>query len=304
MAAYSFIFISLIDPLHNGAGEGLGMIDRPIIRERATTFPLIQPTSLKGVLRDEFTRKFPSSPDEDKVIATFGPKPGGGDKHNGASAFGEGQLLAFPIRSLKGYFVWGTSRLALHRLHEKLTIAGILPTMPQFTTFMSALQTNHSANPIIPDGSSTKLLIDKELMLEEFSYPYDTSSELQAMATELGALIFPNTPYLQTEFATKLVLLPDDVYSHFVTHATEVLPNIAINTQGTSTEGLRFTEYLPRDAVMFSLVSHEKPRMSPHPANCGTDGEVKTFFDTNLPQRIQVGGDETTGKGLVSLAWI
>jgi UDP-N-acetylmuramoylalanine--D-glutamate ligase len=37
--------------LHNGAGQGLGSIDRPIIREAATDYPFVQSSTLKGALR-------------------------------------------------------------------------------------------------------------------------------------------------------------------------------------------------------------------------------------------------------------
>jgi len=313
MAAYSFIFISLIDPLHNGSGEGLGMIDRPIVRERTTNFPIIQPTSLKGVLRDDFTRNLASSADKEKVYGVFGPETSAPDKFSGAAAFGEGQILAFPIRSLKGCFVWATTRVILHRLQEKLSIAGITaPNIEKFNLFMEELRTNTSPKPIIPAGSEAKLLVgytnpvslnSANMMLEEFSYRVEASASLHEMAEELGALIFPDTPYLQTAFAEKLVLLPDDAFSYYVSHATEVLPNIAIGDDGTTTDGsLRYTEYLPRDSVMFSLVSHDTPRLCPQLTGFTTHADVKNFFDDNLPQRIQVGGDETTGKGLVSLA--
>ncbi len=329
MAAYSFIFISLIDPLHNGAGEGLGMIDRPIVRERITNYPIIQPTSFKGVLRDHFTESCPASPDKEMVIATFGPEAKQGGDHSGASAFGEGQLLAFPIRSLKGCFVWGTSRLILHRLLEKLTIAGIPPKQyEKLAAFMAWLRTKSTNKPIIPKGSEARLLIgfpttapaeaeyqsklnDSVLMLEEYEYQSVTSSELREMAAELAGHIFPGSSNPQSDhhadqraaFADRLVLLDDESFTYFVTHATEVLPNIEIDQEkGTTKAGsLRYTEYLNREAVLFSLVRHEKARVKIYgKAPCAAC--IKLFFDGILPGRMQVGGDETVGKGLVSLS--
>ena len=40
-----------ITPLHNGSGQGLGAIDRPVIREVASGLPFVQGSSLKGALR-------------------------------------------------------------------------------------------------------------------------------------------------------------------------------------------------------------------------------------------------------------
>ncbi|HNT14582.1 MAG TPA: RAMP superfamily CRISPR-associated protein, partial [Verrucomicrobiota bacterium] len=39
-------------PLHVGAGDSVGPIDQPIIRERHTGFPIIPASSLKGTFAD------------------------------------------------------------------------------------------------------------------------------------------------------------------------------------------------------------------------------------------------------------
>ena len=39
---HSILFFNAITPVHNGAGEGLGVIDRPIMRERTTNYLIIQ----------------------------------------------------------------------------------------------------------------------------------------------------------------------------------------------------------------------------------------------------------------------
>lgn len=292
MAKHSFIFISLIDPLHNGSGQGLGLIDRPIIRERTTNFPIIQPSSIKGVLRDAYGEKWKDDADKPKVNALFGPEPGNGDEHSGAISFGEGQLLAFPVRSLKGGFVWATSPLLLHRFKEKANIAGVSSNLdPLLEKAMKA------DKPMICEGSENDLLIQSRLMLEEYSYDVEPSSELMSFANDIAGKIFTDT-YLIEQFKKKLVVLPEDSFSYFVKNATEVMPNIRIEKEGVTAKGsLRYTEYLPRESVLYSLIIHEKARGG----MVISDEEVKKAFDDNKPVRIQIGGDETTGKGLVAL---
>ena len=47
-------FLICETPLHAGSGSDLGVIDLPIQRERHTTFPKIESSSLKGSLREAF----------------------------------------------------------------------------------------------------------------------------------------------------------------------------------------------------------------------------------------------------------
>lgn len=48
---HGLLFLHAITPLHNGAGQGIGSADRPIIREVMTHFPFIQSSTLKGAMR-------------------------------------------------------------------------------------------------------------------------------------------------------------------------------------------------------------------------------------------------------------
>jgi len=306
MPEYSLMFISLIDPLHNGAAEGMGWIDRPIVRERTTAFPIIQPGSLKGVLRNAFDSKLL---EKEKVIALFGPEPQHGESHEGAISFGEGQLLAFPIRSLKGNFVWATSPHVLYRFQTKTSIGGF--AMLGLEPLLKKVQP--LPKPLICDGSEGIVSIGSppRLVLEEFVYKYQQSRELKQFAAEIAAKIFDTSHYLCKEFEKKLIVLPDDAFKYFVSNATEIMPNIRIGANGTTEEGsLRYTEYVPRETLFYSLVIYEKGKVPSKKSRYNYDiralgvdeaKKVKNIFDANLPTRIQVGGDETTGKGMIAL---
>ena len=49
-----FLFIVCETPLHAGSGDSLGVVDLPIQRERHTSFPKIESSSLKGAIRQSF----------------------------------------------------------------------------------------------------------------------------------------------------------------------------------------------------------------------------------------------------------
>ena len=48
------LFLVCETPLHAGSGDSLGIVDLPIQRERHTSFPKIEASSLKGALREAF----------------------------------------------------------------------------------------------------------------------------------------------------------------------------------------------------------------------------------------------------------
>ncbi len=46
------LFTHALSPLHAGTGQGVGVIDLPIAREKATGLPFLPGSSVKGTLRD------------------------------------------------------------------------------------------------------------------------------------------------------------------------------------------------------------------------------------------------------------
>jgi len=44
-------FVHALSPLHAGIGQGAGVIDLPIAREKATGIPFLPGSSLKGALK-------------------------------------------------------------------------------------------------------------------------------------------------------------------------------------------------------------------------------------------------------------
>src|SRR6266516_6501282 len=104
-------FVHALSPLHAGIGQGIGVIDLPIAREKATGLPFLPGSSLKGTLR--------GSCDPDRRKALFGPEVSEIEpESNYASSvqFSVQRLVLLPIRSLAGTFAWVTSPYILRRL--------------------------------------------------------------------------------------------------------------------------------------------------------------------------------------------
>ncbi len=91
-----------LTPLHAGTGQGVGDIDLPVTRERATGLPFVPGSSVRGVLRDALGGR------EDQA-AVFGPDPRHASEFAGALSVTDARLLLFPVRSVAGTWAWATS---------------------------------------------------------------------------------------------------------------------------------------------------------------------------------------------------
>ncbi|MDW8469617.1 MAG: type III-B CRISPR module RAMP protein Cmr4 [Burkholderiales bacterium] len=112
------VFLYAVSPVHMGAGQAIGVIDNPIQRERHTSHPTIAGSGIKGALRHAWTAL---NGDNDHVIKRIlGPKPDDGELYAGAASFGDAQLVLFPVRALRGGFVYATCPTALSRARRLL----------------------------------------------------------------------------------------------------------------------------------------------------------------------------------------
>ena len=308
MHIQGLLFINVVSPLHNGSGESLGVVDREIMRERTTKFPIVQSTSIKGVLRDAFAVNLEGAEQgEAKLKALFGPSPQGASAHAGAICFGDAQLLAFPVRSACGGWVWVTSPLVLARFIRFAAIAGL--SSPQLQAMTSELRSEQPSAKI-PQGTGNAIQFNSRLLLEEYPIEYEPSAALAGLAHFLSEILYPDPAdsYFKGAFAAKLVILPDEQFTYFVKQATEVVPNIRIGKNGTTETGsLRYTEYLPSESVLYSLLGFGPRRQTNPDYYAGEDlnqaVQVQELFYRHLPDCVQLGADETTGKGLVSLRY-
>ena len=112
-------FVHALSPLHAGTGQGAGIIDLPIAREKATGLPYLPGSSLKGTLRARCENL------QDRRLV-FGPDMEGrptDDLHASSAQFSDQRLLLLPIRSLAGTFAWVTSPYILRRFARDITDA-------------------------------------------------------------------------------------------------------------------------------------------------------------------------------------
>jgi CRISPR-associated protein Cmr4 len=297
------VFLVCETPLHAGSGDSLGVVDLPIQRERHTSFPKIESSSLKGAIRQAFEDQKPQSEPSEYQTAlelAFGPEDAGNDGFAAALGFTDARLLLFPVKSMKGVFAWITCPKVLTQFYKDFSLGGVacLPVV-------DALK-----GVAVPANSP--LCIDDNVVLEEYTFKLEKSSVVVCAATLLADWLANNVtddPFWKKKMSTDIVVLPDDDFADFVNLSTEVITRIKIsNMTGTVEQGMLFTEeYLPAESVLYSLVL-ASPIFKEKDVDKGIFKKVNEkseeelvmeYFKNGLPEVIQVGGNATLGKGLV-----
>lgn len=307
--ASQLVFYYAVSPVHMGAGSAIGAIDSPIQREVHTKHPMFAGSGLKGALRHHFNRAWPRAAGDDRkgnslINRIFGPDSGASD-FAGALSLSDAQLVALPVRSLKSGFAYVTSPLALARLRRLASQSGLGPDWD-----VPSVTENKALT------ASGDLLQGKQLILEAFEFIAEVNTQLQTIAQWIATHALPGTTntFFANKFKTDMVLLHDTDFAHFARHAMVVEPHVRINDEtGTADDGgLFYVENLPPETLMVGLAQASIERFKKGSRDkdsaallgarevltvvYGGQGDGLPGIDGKL---LQVGGDATTGRGLV-----
>jgi CRISPR-associated protein Cmr4 len=331
----STLFLLCETALHAGSGDDVGIVDLPIQREKHTQFPKIESSSLKGALREAFeqnanskAQKFNDWKDDDVMVhRLFGLDESGiknkpteilknhfkykpenakedekkeGHDRSGCIAFTDARLLLFPVKSMKGVFVWVTCPQVLNKFAADLAINGV------------TLETLNSIKSLdISEGkarvASSAPLVTDVVILEEYAYDAIESSDVQKFAEELSEIIFSSSEleYWKGLLQKNLVILSDTDFRDFTQMSTDVITRTKIdNETGTVQDGALFTEeYLPNDSVMYTSIFASDEYG--HQSNRKNAKEVMDHVVKKIEKDIkyfQLGGNATLGKGILKTA--
>ena len=284
------VFLYAVSPVHMGAGQAVDVIDNPIQRERHTQHPCFAGSGIKGAVRHSYAALGGS---KDDIARLLGPDSGSSPLHAGAVSFGDAQMLALPVRSLKGGYVYATCPQALARAQRLLHLAGIAAPWPAVR-----VDEGHClfANPALLSGD--------KLHLEAFEYVAKASNELAQIAADLAQRALPQGDsyhFFSDKLKTDLVLLSDTDFGYFAKNAMLVEPHVRIDEKtGTASDGgLFYTENLPPESLLIAPLMASQTRTGKAENHLDADAvftKLKPLLDGRL---LQIGGDATTGRGLV-----
>jgi CRISPR-associated protein Cmr4 len=281
-----------ISPVHAGSGAATSAVDLPIQRERHTQWPQIQASGVKGAFRDYFRKFngqakelinliFGSDEDNDLWKKDWGALPG-------AVSITDARIFAFPVRSNIAPFIWVICPAVLKRFNSDLAYTGF---------GKNAEIQNPMEDEAISIGGKN---ITGKVIIEDAVV--DVRQHLQ---DECIAGFFPELD--------RLLLVSDEMFKYAVTCCTEIQTHIKIDEKkGTAGDGaLWYQEYLPADSVLYTIVHYS------HRDAAETDEDdirakiadlkaatVKQHVESSIKNFIQIGGDETLGKGIFQLTWI
>jgi CRISPR-associated protein Cmr4 len=277
----SILSMYAVTPCHAGSGSSFSVIDLPIQRERHTNWPVVHASGMKGAMRAQFERnkvKINGAADELTELV-FGSEK---SEFSGSLSVSDAKILAFPMRSSFAPFIWITCPAVLARLNKDLKFAG---KQGDDLTEVNKIGKNEAF------WLNDCFEADKNVLLEDVEVTTKKKVNLPALEVFLAK-------------AERLLIVHDEVFCYGVSHCTSVMAHIAIDQKtGTTTPGsLRYKEELPSDTLLYSVVGWGDSK------NSGDQLKAEMIrgyvTEEAIAGHLQVGGDETLGRGIFELEWI
>ncbi len=294
MASKTFLDIGALGlytetPLHCGAEGGTGYVDLPIQRERHTLYPVVPGSTLKGVLRDELKDLLGAA----GINSIFGTEDAKGP---GTVSFGDGILVALPVRSSDAPFHWVTCPFVLERVFRLLGKPAQVPGNP---------------GPRHAWARQSGEVLLEELRIEKVQgSPFFAGGGASGIDIILG--LIPDAgrgfEYTRNLFANRLLILSDEDFKELAQTATDVITRIKLNAHGTTRtipkdEEAELSDF-DRQGNLF--VEEVLPPESLFVAALRGEAGSANTLRTSLVERpvVRLGGDETIGRGVTHLTFV
>lgn len=276
------LYLYAESPVHTGAAGSLDVLDLPVQREASTRYPVIWGQSLKGALRQ-------AAASAEWVTEVFGSAPGesdgdGGGTTAGTLAVGDAQLVAMPVPTLQHTFAWVTSELALSRLARKYKVimpTGTVPGLPR-------------VNPEDGLASSQDWVTATDEVLGPYLIRLAADTDLTEWADRIAADVLDGDPVF-SPFAVKLradlVLAGSSLIVDVLAASTEQAVRVQLGDTKTVKKGPFYSEYLPAETIMAAALTLR--------GSADTEDKRRAIEELLDRKLLQIGGDETLGKGLM-----
>lgn len=275
-------FALALDPIHVGTGGyRIGRVDSTIVREPATGIPKIPGTTIEGCCRSYAYLKGVEGgilkPDENLPCAKGKPKndaeqPCGKcvicvtfgfskkDKSMQAMAlFSDARIIFFPIATMIGP-VWVTCPMVLRDAGIEEIVNNSEKCIPEPNEGTFILPENSKIKP--PSGK----LNFGWLLLNQQDKTDDSKTNTNNWCVCYGKKQIKLGNILKdSEVLSRIVIVPDDLFTTIVNSNLEVRTSVAIDPErGAVEEGALFTyEAIPRGTVFWFDVTYQNPKNFP-----------------------------------------
>jgi len=279
------IFVHALSPLHAGIGQGVGVIDLPIAREKSTGLPFLPGSSLKGALRARCSGE--------ECFQVFGPDTvdvASNSNYASSAQFSDQRLLLLPIRSLAGTFAWVTSPYVLHRLARDIADTKIPPptSMPDISDPELCFVATDKPKISLNDSGSM-------VYLEDIDLKAVLNDATTLWAKWIGQRVFPGEYDWQQMLLERFCIVHDDVFNFMIDTSTEITARIKLREDAKTVQdgGLWYEEALPTETILSGIVLATPTKAS----NIDVD-RVFNVLNGLTGKILQLGGKATIGRGM------
>jgi len=260
--------IRLLTNMHVGSGDtNYGIIDKLVQRDLVTGNPSVHASSLKGALREFFTKEKGRDEKNDSfILHVFGSDPKEKDNlKNGEYRFLSADLFLLPVRSSHQQYYLATSPQIAEGLSEKLEMLNIKS---------------------LKMGAALATLSKKEIGEKPQIFSGVANTLLEDYSVDLTKTIEPEVAALNTNYDNKLALFGDNFKE-----LAQNLPVIARNQlDNGKSENLWYEEIVPHQSRFITFISI--------PDNAESNEHFKTFDKELTSSLIQLGANGSIGYGL------
>jgi CRISPR-associated protein Cmr4 len=266
-----------LSPLHAGIGQAAELIDLPIARLRGTGIPYLPGSSIKGVLRDACSAD--GAPADD-LKAVFGPDTEHAGEHAGALICADARLLALPVRSFRGTFVFATCPLLLALAARDLDRPLPVPHVSDLSCI-----------------TDQELSLDGKVYLEDLDLAADPPNAAFIAWRDRLAGVFGSEADAQRVFRSRFAIVDDETMTFLWETATQLDQRVRIDpdTRTVARGALWLEESLPPETLLFGLLIAERSRWKDH--RLSPEQVLTAVFSGDSERVLQFGGKSTVGRG-------
>jgi len=267
-AAIDLVVIEAITNIHAGVGRVGGVVDLPVQRDELG-FPCIYSSSLKGALKTALLQAFVKIHGrnyrnaKNAVATLLGSEPEEGETFESSIAVLDAYLLAMPVRSLKGVYVYVTSPLLLKRFQERIALCcNISPgTSDKLEKLMNDINIVLNEVKNLNNGGALCIGNKGEVALDK---PKNLQGKV-VLAEEFVLEVNGIQSNLKDELGLDkpLLVLHDDTAREVINRSLVRLTRVRLRRDTKTVEAGPWTEeYLPVKTRLFTLFLYKRPPVS------------------------------------------
>ena len=271
-------FMRVLTPLHVGAGTGLGYVDLPIYREAHTNFPAIPASAIKGAFRTEEIRRIAKkrgkkATEVEKQLMEYDPEIGSNKDEDIERLYG-----LFGNQKKEGGAVFTDARVLYFPVKSLKGIFAYV-TCPYVIKRFSEDTGKGVPDIDLSDKNTCKVLNNSSVAVNISSSNVVVLEEFTFEAKEENLKL----PATEVIGKNRVVVVHDDLFTYFVKTYTEIQTHIKVGIETGTVEGgaLWTEEYVPAETIFYFNVSGN--------------------YSIEKHKKIQIGGNSSTGKGIVEV---